>query len=170
MFRPILFSRKPVNSVSLNVNSFMTLQCHRMQLKCLQTNFTLVLRIKPIVFNVKRHVNITTVLKMSKNYYDILGIPRNASQKQIKDAYFKLAMKHHPDKNQGVLTQKFRDIKEAYDVLSNDSGRMKYNNSKSLLKYFYKDFNPSTINITNNFFYDSYNLVFITFKFLILFS
>lgn len=145
----MLFSGKPVNSASMNVITFMTLQCHRVQLKCLQTNFTIVARKAPIVFNVKRHVNVSAVLKMSKNYYDILGVSRNASQKQIKDAYFKLAMKYHPDKNQGVLTQKFRDIKEAYDVLSNDSGRMKYNNSMFLLKYLYNTlidrFNLNTI-------------------------
>jgi len=77
----------------------------------------------------KRCINITAVLKMSKNYYDILGIPKSSNQKQIKDAYYKLAMKHHPDKNQGILTQQFREIKEAYDVLGNDSSRMKYDNS-----------------------------------------
>jgi curved DNA-binding protein CbpA len=68
-------------------------------------------------------------LRASRNYYDVLGVPRDANPKQIKDAYYKLAMKHHPDKNQGVLTKQFRDIKEAYDILSNESSRMKYNNS-----------------------------------------
>lgn len=68
----------------------------------------------------------------------MLGVPRNSSTKQIKDAYFKLAMQHHPDKNQGVLTQRFREIKEAYDILSNESSRMQYNNSEcsNVLKLF----------------------------------
>lgn len=125
----------------MKVITFMTHQSHRCQLKDLPTNFTILSIKTHIVFNVKRHVNVSTAFKMSKNYYDILGVSRNASQKQIKDAYFKLAMKHHPDKNQGVLTQKFRDIKEAYDVLSNDSNRMKYNSSMSLFKYFFYNFN-----------------------------
>lgn len=71
------------------------------------------------------------MLQMSKNYYDILGVSRNANPKQIKEAYYKLAMKHHPDKNQGKLTQQFREIKEAYDVLSNESSRMQYNSTNS---------------------------------------
>lgn len=76
-------------------------------------------------------------MRMPKNLYDVLGVSRNASGKQIKDAYYKLAMKHHPDKNQGKLTERFREIKEAYDVLSNESSRKQYNNSMYLLKHFY---------------------------------
>lgn len=117
-----------MNPVSLNI-TFMTLRCHRVQLKCLQTNFATVSKKTTLSLISKRNINTTTALKMSKNYYDVLGVPKNATQKQIKDAYYKLAMKHHPDKNQGNLTQKFREIKEAYDVLSNESGRMKYDNS-----------------------------------------
>lgn len=70
-------------------------------------------------------------MRMPKNLYDVLGVSRNASGKQIKDAYYKLAMKHHPDKNQGKLTERFREIKEAYDVLSNESSRKQYNNNSS---------------------------------------
>lgn len=117
-----------MNPVFLNI-TFMTLQCHRVQLKCLQTNVVTVTKKTSTSFISKRNINTSAILKMSTNYYDVLGISKNASQKQIKDAYYKLAMKHHPDKNQGNLTQKFREIKEAYDVLSNDSSRMKYDNS-----------------------------------------
>lgn len=78
-------------------------------------------------FAPRRWINTTASLGASRNYYDVLGVPRDANPKQIKDAYYKLAMKHHPDKNQGVLTEQFRDIKEAYDVLSNESSRMNYN-------------------------------------------
>jgi molecular chaperone DnaJ len=54
------------------------------------------------------------------DYYDILGVTRNASDAEIKRAYRKLAMKWHPDKNQNSAeaSQMFQDIGEAYDVLS----------------------------------------------------
>lgn len=73
---------------------------------------------------------------MSKNHYDVLGVPRNATPKQIKDAYYQLAMKHHPDKNQGKLSDQFRKIKEAYDVLSNEISRMKYDNGEYFCTIF----------------------------------
>lgn len=78
-------------------------------------------------FAPRRFVKVTASLESSRNYYDVLGVPRDANPKQIKDAYYKLAMKHHPDKNKGILTKQFRDIKEAYDVLSNESSRTNYN-------------------------------------------
>ncbi|VVC27936.1 Hypothetical protein CINCED_3A018674 [Cinara cedri] len=125
-----MFSGKPVAS-SINVLTFTASQYHKVQLKCFKLNFATVPRKTSRFFVLNRHVHVTAVLTMSKNYYDILGVSRNANQKQIKEAYYKLAMEYHPDKNQGKLTQKFRDIKEAYDVLSNESSRMKYNNSSS---------------------------------------
>lgn len=126
-----LYSVKRSNPSSVNIAALMTMQCHKnVQLKCLQiAKFSNFLRKAPISFTSKRYINITSLLRMSKNYYDVLGVPSNANQKQIKDAYYKLAMKHHPDKNQGNLTQRFREIKEAYDVLSSESSRSKYNNS-----------------------------------------
>lgn len=120
-----LFSRKPVNVVT-----FMTLQYRRVQPNCVPTNSTFESRKPSIYCTSKRCLNFTVASRMSKNYYEVLGIPKNASAKQIKEAYFKLAMQHHPDKNQGVLTQRFKEIKEAYDILSNESSRMQYNNSE----------------------------------------
>lgn len=97
----------------------------------METNLAILWEITQTNFISKRRVNISATLKMSKNYYAILGIPRNADLKQIKEDYYKLAMKHHSDKNQGNLTQQFRDIKEAYDVLSNNFSRVHYNNNNS---------------------------------------
>ena len=56
----------------------------------------------------------------SKDYYKDLGLEKGASDDQIKRAYRKLAMKYHPDKNQGnkEAEEKFKQINEAYQVLS----------------------------------------------------
>ena len=65
-----------------------------------------------------------------KDYYDTLGVPKNASDEDIKKAYRKLAMKHHPDRNQGdghkISEEKFKEAKEAYEMLSDDTKRAAY--------------------------------------------
>jgi DnaJ-class molecular chaperone len=61
------------------------------------------------------------------DYYSILNIPKTASLDEIKKAYRKLAMKHHPDRNGGDDTQ-FKKIQEAYDTLSDTSKRQQYDN------------------------------------------
>ena len=65
---------------------------------------------------------------MAEDYYQVLGVPKNASKDQIKKAYKKLAIKHHPDKNKGdkASEEKFKKINEAYAVLSNDEKRRQY--------------------------------------------
>jgi molecular chaperone DnaJ len=63
-----------------------------------------------------------------KDYYQILGVSRNASEKEIKQAYRRLARKHHPDLNPGDKSAeaKFKGINAAYEVLSNPEKRKKY--------------------------------------------
>ena len=53
-----------------------------------------------------------------EDYYKTLGVPRNASQKEIKKAYYELAKKYHPDRNKGdsEAAKKFTEIGEAYEV------------------------------------------------------
>jgi molecular chaperone DnaJ len=62
-----------------------------------------------------------------RDYYEVLGIPKNAPKDQIKDAYRKLAMQYHPDRNKSPdAEEKFKEISEAYAVLSDDEKRQQY--------------------------------------------
>jgi curved DNA-binding protein len=63
-----------------------------------------------------------------KDYYKILGVPKSASEKEIKAAYRRLARKHHPDVNPGnkEAEARFKEIGEAYDVLSDKDKRRRY--------------------------------------------
>lgn len=61
---------------------------------------------------------------MGKDYYKVLEIPRNASEQEIKKAYRKMALKYHPDKNKSPgAEERFKDIAEAYEVLSDSQKR-----------------------------------------------
>jgi molecular chaperone DnaJ len=62
---------------------------------------------------------------MAKDYYEILGVPKDASKEDIKKAFRKLAHEHHPDKKTGNEA-KFKEANEAYSVLSDDAKRKQY--------------------------------------------
>jgi len=65
----------------------------------------------------------------AKDYYKILGVPRNASEQDIKKAYRKLAMQYHPDRNPGKeewANEKFKEINEAYGVLGDPEKKGQY--------------------------------------------
>ena len=65
---------------------------------------------------------------MAKDFYEVLGVSKDAAQADIKKAYRKLALKYHPDKNQGdkEAESKFKEISAAYEVLSDQDKRAKY--------------------------------------------
>jgi curved DNA-binding protein len=66
--------------------------------------------------------------KTTKDYYDVLGVPRTATQKEITSAFRKLARKHHPDLNAGdkQAEARFKELSEAHDVLSDAKKRKLY--------------------------------------------
>jgi molecular chaperone DnaJ len=68
-------------------------------------------------------------LNNKRDYYEVLGVARNASDQDIKSAYRKLALKYHPDKNPGSkeAEEKFKEAAEAYTVLSDAEKRERYN-------------------------------------------
>jgi molecular chaperone DnaJ len=64
-----------------------------------------------------------------QDYYEVLGVPRSATQDEIKKAYRKLALQHHPDRNPGdkQAEEKFKQAAEAYEVLGDQTKRQRYN-------------------------------------------
>lgn len=73
---------------------------------------------RPLYLNNYKRIHTTTYLHNKKDFYNILGVPKNASQKEIKKAYYQLAKKFHPDTNKGdpSANKKFQEVSEAYEV------------------------------------------------------
>ena len=63
-----------------------------------------------------------------RDYYEVLGIGKDATEADIKKAYRKLAMKYHPDRNQGneEAAEKFKEVNEAYEILSDSEKKEIY--------------------------------------------
>jgi len=65
---------------------------------------------------------------MARDFYDVLGVDRSASETDIKKAYRRLAMEHHPDRNAGdeSAEERFKEVTEAYEVLGSAEQRARY--------------------------------------------
>src|SRR5688572_14675029 len=71
---------------------------------------------------------------LEKDYYNVLGVPRNASQSDVKKAYRKLAQKYHPDSAKGDKSaeDRFKEISVAYDVLGDEAKRKEYDRVREM--------------------------------------
>jgi molecular chaperone DnaJ len=66
-------------------------------------------------------------MSSKRDYYEILGVPKNASKEEIKNMYRRLALQYHPDRNKTTgAEERFKEISEAYAVLSDDEKRKRY--------------------------------------------
>lgn len=91
------------------------------------------------------------------DYYQVLGIPKNASPDDIKKAYRKLALKYHPDKNDNnECKDKFQQVQEAYETLSDPTKKQEYDNPNPFTFHFNSFFtnNSSTLRKRQNHQYD----------------
>ncbi|VDK82948.1 unnamed protein product [Litomosoides sigmodontis] len=95
--------------------------------------------VKRIIFSFNRFIR--QAVDYQKNYYDILGVSHNATQQEIKNAFYLLSKKYHPDitgsASQSTLTERFIAIKEAYDVLKDASSRSEYDACRAQTNYNY---------------------------------
>lgn len=83
---------------------------------------------------------------MDKNYYDILGVSNNASHDEIKKAYRRLSLIHHPDKNGNHEDDKFKELNEAYTILSDINNRKNYDNRNANGNISFDDLNIQHLN------------------------
>ena len=81
-----------------------------------------------ILYNYDIVFRTSSIHLASKDYYQILGVSKSSSAKDIKKAYYQLAKKYHPDTNKGdkEAQKKFQEVSEAYECLSDDNKRKQY--------------------------------------------
>nr|XP_015834911.1 PREDICTED: protein tumorous imaginal discs, mitochondrial isoform X2 [Tribolium castaneum] len=84
--------------------------------------------VKNVLHISSRKIHLNPVLRAAKDYYQILGVSRNASGAEIKKAYYKLAKKYHPDVNKDDpnAAKKFQEVSEAYEILGDETKRKQF--------------------------------------------
>ena len=99
------------------------------------------LKICKIILKQNSFLHTTRLKLVSKNYYDILQISKNANPAEVKKAYYKLAKKHHPDRNpkDPRAAAVFLNISEAYEVLSDEQKRLDYDKIASSTQSYEHD-------------------------------
>lgn len=91
-------------------------------------------------------------MENKRDYYEVLGISKNATEKEIKSAYRKLAMQYHPDRNKAPdAEEKFKEVSEAYEVLSDPEKRQKYD------KFGHSAFDQSSFGYSEDVFNSFFN-------------
>ena len=95
-------------------------------------------------------------MNLIMNYYEILEISKNSNTKSIKKHYYQLSKKYHPDKNNGISDDKFKELSEAYSTLSNPKKRYLYDLkllfNENLGKEFTLNFTDSELEIIHNYY------------------
>lgn len=92
------------------------------------------------------------------NYYKILEVGKNATNKEIKKAYHKLSFRYHPDQNKEIDSSKFKLLNESYNILIDDNKRLEYDKKSKFGRYytnkfkFKKSYNDIEIKIEKNHF------------------
>lgn len=104
-----------------------------------------------------RNFNQTNYLlaKKTSDHYKALGVSKRATAQEIKDAYYELSKRYHPDKNKDsdLASERFRDIKEAYEVLGNHGKKRLYDRGDYYFPYIFKLLFIAAVHIVNNMFY-----------------
>lgn len=90
---------------------------------------------EPNIQNDIQHAELELKKLKRKDYYKLLGVDKDAGDNEIKKAYRKLAIVHHPDKNPGdeAAAEKFKEIGEAYECLSDPQKRARYDSGEDLI-------------------------------------
>eukprot|EP01025_Chloroclados_australasicus_P002315 TRINITY_DN10533_c0_g1_i3.p1 TRINITY_DN10533_c0_g1~~TRINITY_DN10533_c0_g1_i3.p1 ORF type:complete len:368 (+),score=55.52 TRINITY_DN10533_c0_g1_i3:223-1326(+) len=94
-------------------------------------------KLRGFQFQSQGNCSIHTSAVAQKDYYDILGVPRNATENEIKKAFYQQAKKYHPDSNKGdpSAQEKFQEVQKAYEVLKDKEKRQAYDQIGSAESY-----------------------------------
>jgi curved DNA-binding protein CbpA len=148
------------NRISYSISQCLNKNLFKIQYKLYSKNS----KIENKFYKVSKKFYNNKDIDFSKDYYKVLGVTKESTDKEIKTAYHKLARQHHPDANGGKTSEKFKEVAAAYEVLSDKEKKATYdsyiangthnNNTQSRGYGGYSDFNPqsSDHNYSSNFY------------------